>query len=103
MKTKKSAIDFKEYEPVDALDTEEKALWQELQKGQYESIMTASTKQYYTDIVKKAAKREHASTVRLTHQDQLMAKTRAKEEGLPYQVLLASVIHKWLHGQFIER
>lgn len=28
---------------------------------------------------------------------------RAAEEGLPYQTLIASVLHKYVHGKLIER
>lgn len=104
MKNKvKSKINFKEYEPIDALDEEEKKLFSELQQGNYQSIMTDDLKTHYADIFTESSKREHASTVRLTMNDKLLAKTRAKEEGIPYQVLLSSIIHKWLHGHFTEK
>ena len=102
MKTK-SKIDFKKYEPIDALDKEEQELFDALQSGGYHSVMTEKSKAHYAEIFTESAKREHASTVRLTSSDKLLAKSRAKEEGLPYQVLLASVIHKWLHGKLVER
>ena len=99
----KNKVNFKEYEAVDILDEEEQALFDELQNGTYQSVINEESKAYYADLVSRSAKREHASTVRLTNSDKLLAKAKAKEEGLPYQVLLASVIHKWLHGQLIER
>lgn len=41
--------------------------------------------------------------LRLTERDLQMARTRAAEEGLPYQTLLASIIHKYLTGRLVER
>jgi predicted DNA binding CopG/RHH family protein len=102
MKAKKSEINFKEYEAVDVLDKEETELFKKLQKGEYQSVMTDKLKAHYVDIFTKNSKREHASTVRLTFNDKILAKMKAKEEGMPYQVLLASIIHKWLHGRFVE-
>ena len=99
----KAKVNFKEYKPVDLLDQEEQSLFESLQRGEYQSVMTQQVRSDYADIFTKSGKREHASTVRLTVTDKLLAKTKAKEEGLPYQVLLASVIHKWLHGQLIAR
>ena len=100
----KAKIDFQEYEPMEALDKEEQELFDALQRGGYHSVMTEKSKAYYAEIFTESAKREHASTVRLTSSDKLLAKWRAKEEeGLPYQVLLASVIHQWLHGKLVER
>ena len=100
MKTK---INFKEYEPADQLDAEEQALFAELQSGQFQSVMTPQSKAHYVEIFTQSSKREHASTIRLNLKDKLLAKSKAKEEGLPYQVLLASVIHKWLHGGLVEK
>ena len=100
MKTK---INFTQYKPVDQLDSEEQALFNDLQKGGYRSVMTEKSKAQYAKIFTHSAKRESASTVRLTSNDKLLAKIKAKEEGLPCQVLLASVIHKWLHGQLVEK
>jgi predicted DNA binding CopG/RHH family protein len=103
MKTKKSKVNFKEYEAADVLDEEEAELFNQLQEGEYQSVMTDELKTHYVDIFTENSKREHASTVRLTMNDKMLAKMKAKEEGVPYQVLLASIIHKWLHGRFVER
>ncbi len=103
MKAKKTKINFKDYEAVDTLDQEEQTLFNQLQEGQYQSVMTDELKSKYVDIFTENSKREHASTVRLTMNDKILAKMKAKEEGMPYQVLLASIIHKWLHGRFVER
>ena len=96
-------VNFKEYEAADVLDEEEAELFNQLQEGEYQSVMTDELKTHYVDIFTENSKREHASTVRLTMNDKMLAKMKAKEEGVPYQVLLASIIHKWLHGRFVER
>jgi predicted DNA binding CopG/RHH family protein len=98
----KSKINFKEYEPIDILDEEEKKLWVDMNSDEYQSILTPETKAYYTHIFAESDKRNQASTIRLTMNDKTLAKIKAKEEGMPYQVLLASVIHKWLHGKLKE-
>ncbi len=98
----KSKINFKEYESVDILDNEEKEIWADMQSEKYTSILTEDTREYYAQVFEKSEKRDQASTIRLTMNDKLLAKTKAKEEGIPFQVLLASVIHKWLHGKLVE-
>ena len=40
--------------------------------------------------------------LRLTEQDFDRAHVKAMEEGLPYQTLLSSVIHKYLTGRLVE-
>ena len=41
--------------------------------------------------------------LRLTEYDFEQAHVRALEEGLPYQTLLSSIIHKYLTGRLVER
>ena len=33
----------------------------------------------------------------------MLAHSRAREEGIPYQTLLSSVIHKYLSGRLVEK
>ena len=39
----------------------------------------------------------------MTERDFNLAHARAREEGIPYQTLLSSVIHKYLSGRLTEK
>ena len=41
--------------------------------------------------------------LRVTERDFNLAHSRAREEGIPYQTLLSSVIHKYMSGRLAER
>lgn len=41
--------------------------------------------------------------VRLSSPDLLDIQTRAAEEGVPYQTLIASVLHKFVSGRLVEK
>ena len=41
--------------------------------------------------------------LRVTERDFDLAHARAREEGIPCQTLLSSVIHKYLSGRLVER
>jgi len=41
--------------------------------------------------------------LRVTERDFTLAHARAREEGIPYQTLLSSVIHKYLSGRLTEK
>ena len=66
------------------------------------SIFTRELVEYYSKIAIDQKKRTKQLSMRLTDDDFLLAKTKGIEEGIPYQVLLASVVHKWLHGKLKE-
>ncbi len=95
-------IDFSQFQ-VDAniqLDEEEKQLLTGLKNSQ--SILTKTLVKQYSDIAKEQKNRNKNVSMRLTSEDYLRAKSKSVEEGIPYQVLLAGVIHKWLHGKLKE-
>ena len=41
--------------------------------------------------------------LRVTERDFNLAHARAREEGIPYQTLLSSVIHKYLSGRLTDK
>ena len=41
--------------------------------------------------------------LRVSERDFNLAHSRAREEGIPYQTLLCSVIHKYLAGRLVEK
>lgn len=58
-------------------------------------------------LAKEAAshfmKRDNRINVRISSVDLNLARRLAVQEGLPYQTLLASVIHKFVTGRLIEK
>ena len=58
-------------------------------------------------IAKQAAKnfmkRDNRINIRVSGSDLNMIRRIAIQEGLPYQTLLASIIHKFAAGRLIER
>ena len=59
------------------------------------------------EIARQAARNTFSKTrrvnLRVTERDFELAHTLAREEGIPYQMLLSSVIHKYLAGRLVER
>jgi len=41
--------------------------------------------------------------IRLSSFDLRTIQVRAPQEGLPYQTLVSSILHKYAHGQLVER
>ncbi len=62
------------------------------------SIMDDEMIKRFRSMVKEQNKRSKQINMRLTETDYMLAKAKALEEGIPYQVLLAGIIHKWLHA-----
>ena len=47
--------------------------------------------------------KDQRMNIRITKKDLDGIKLRAIEEGIPYQTLVASIIHKYLSGSLVER
>ena len=59
------------------------------------------------EVARQAARNTFNKTrrvnLRVTERDFELAHTLAREEGIPCQTLLSSVIHKYLAGRLVER
>lgn len=68
---------------------------------EYKTVSSAK-KTRIKNIVKKANEKKNIS-LRVNNQDLNLLKIRAEYEGIPYQTLLSSIIHKFVTEQLIEQ
>ncbi len=86
------------------LDEEEKALLASIEKGEWEELPDIEQARLdYQKIAKETFNKKRKINLRLTERDAELAQIRALQEGMPYQTLLSSVIHKYLTGQLVDR
>lgn len=82
------------------LDKEEQKLLQSIERGEWTSVKNqASELKRYASYAKNTLKKDCRISVRLSHQDLVGIQGKAVEEGLPYQTLITSVIHKYVAGR----
>lgn len=84
-----------------ALDDEEQALLEAVEK---EGIKSASDVSDRMKLARETAlntinQKRKAITIRLPERDLLRLKAQALRDGLPYQTLISSVLHKYIEGQ----
>ena len=85
------------------LDSEEQEILDAFEQGQFESVADAAAQiQEAQEIARNTFNKSHRINLRLTERDYRLAHVRAIEEGMPYQTLLASVIHKYLTGRLVD-
>ena len=89
---------------TDKLDAEERDILNRFERGELRSAPDAERQM---EIARQAARNTFNKTrrvnLRVTERDFLLAHSRAREEGIPYQTLLSSVIHKYLSGRLAEK
>ena len=86
------------------LDSEEQELIQSLEQDDWRS--TENLENWKTLLSKTAANtltKDQRMNIRITKNDFDSIKIKAMEEGLPYQTLVASIIHKYVTGKLTEK
>lgn len=86
------------------LDKEEKELLKSYEKGEWKSIKDLEKKKSeYQRYAKNTAAKNKRINIRLTEKDLSNLKAKSLEEGMPYQTLVTSIIHKYVSGKFKEQ
>ena len=86
------------------LDKEEMALLESVEAGEWESIPDLEkeiliSKQYARATFKK----DKRLNIRISKHDLDALKVKALEQGMPYQTLVSSILHKYTTGRLAER
>lgn len=89
---KRDFIDEEEKQMVSAYERGEFRPAKDQKKARHEAVQAA---QRYT-------RKDARINIRLSSADLAMLKQRAVEEGLPYQSLIASVLHKYVSGSLVS-
>ncbi len=89
---------------MDGLDAEERDILDRFERDELRPAHGAASE---IEAAQQAAHRTFAKirrvNLRVTERDYMLVHARAREEGIPYQTLLSSVIHKYLSGRLIEK
>ena len=88
----------------DDMNAEERDILDRFERGE---LRSAPGVEREIDVARRAARNTFNKTrrvnLRVTERDFNLAHSRAREEGMPYQTLLSSVIHKYLSGRLTEK
>ena len=88
----------------DEISSEERDILDRFERGDLRSAPGVARE---VEVARQAARntfnRTRRVSLRLTERDFALARSRAREEGIPCQTLLASVIQKYLSGRLIEK
>lgn len=84
------------------LDREEREILSAVENGEWKSVKPTKTElERYAQIARNTLRKDQRMNIRISKMDLLGIKAKAAEEGIPYQTLVASVIHKYVSGHRI--
>lgn len=86
----------KAFKPI---DQEEKDLMESIERDEWQPVKNINQeKEKAIAAARNTLKKNKRINLRLTQKDYHQIQIRAIEEGIPYQTLISSVIHKYLNG-----
>jgi predicted DNA binding CopG/RHH family protein len=85
------------------LDNEEKELSATFDAGEWQSVKETARLQELQSYAKAALAKDKRITLRLSSIDLENIQTIAIQEGIPYQILISSVLHKYVTGRLVEQ
>lgn len=80
------------------LTIEEQELLVSLEAGQFASVITESHKKELELAAERTFKKDKRINIRISNRDLLAIQSKASQEGIPYQTLASSIIHKYISG-----
>lgn len=86
------------------LDPSETAILKAYEKGELRSISPSKAAvKKLREAARSTGLKDRRVNIRLSSPDLMGIQTRAMEEGIPYQTLIASVLHKYVTGRLVEK
>ena len=86
------------------LSPEEKELRDSFERGEWKPVRKIEDAALrYRGYARSTFEKDRRINIRISSRDLDGIKTRAIEEGIPYQTLISSVLHKYVSGRVIER
>ncbi len=86
------------------LDDEEQALLDSLEAGEWQSVPDLANEiAEHVQYAKNTMKKDRRVNIRISSRDLEGIQILALEDGIPYQTLMSSILHKFVTGKLVER
>jgi len=87
-----------------SFDKEEKELLESFDRDEWKPVTGQEAEaERYRDYARATFKKDMRINIRISKKDLEALQSRALEEGIPYQTLIGSVLHKYVDGRLVER
>ncbi len=82
------------------LSKEERVILDAIEEGRWEIVRpTQGELQRYAEIARNTLRKSKRVNIRISEADLSEIKSRAAQEGMPYQTLITSLLHKYISGR----
>ncbi len=86
------------------LDEEEKDILESYERGEWKLIKNSKSEiKKLREYARKTLQKDKRINIRMASRDLDQVQVIAAQEGIPYQTLISSIIHKYVSGYLIEK
>lgn len=88
---------------TDKYSDEELDIVKAIEGGDFKSVKTLEKeKQRYSEYAANTLRKDKRVNIRITERDLQSIQRKALEEGIPYQTLISSLLHKYINGKLVD-
>ena len=85
------------------LEKEEQGILRSYEAGEWTRLRKKADLGRYQKYARATFQKDKRINIRISSKDLEGAQKKAMEEGIPYQTLISSVIHKYVAGVFVSK
>ncbi len=87
-----------------ALNKEERDILKSYERNEWKPVKGAKSKfKFYSKYARETFRKDRRINIRISTKDLEELQTRALSEGLPYQTLISSILHKFVSARLVEK
>ena len=84
------------------LNDEEKGFVEAFESGELQSVLSADRRSFIEQSAAETSKKDKRINIRISSRDLVAIQRRALREGMPYQTLVSSILHKYISGSLCD-
>ncbi len=86
------------------LSKQEKEIVESVERGDWRSVRGVKKQiKRYQDYARATVRKNKRVNIRMSEKDLIHLQKKAMEEGLPYQTLISSVLHRYVNGRLVDK
>ena len=86
------------------LSKQEKEIVESVERGDWRSVRGVKKQmKRYQDYARATVRKDKRVNIRMSEKDLIHIQKKAMEEGLPYQTLISSVLHRYVNGRLVDK
>jgi len=86
------------------LSKQEKETVESVERGNWHSVRGVKKQiKRYQDYARATVRKDKRVNIRMSEKDLIHLQKKAMEEGLPYQTLISSVLHRYVNGRLVDK